>query len=163
MIEFTEGDLFDAPQQYGAKMLAHGVNAAGVMGAGIAVAFRERFPDMYADYRNACITGNLRAGDLFMYRPFDSYWIANLCTQPATSGATYDAVWSSLTRLVGWLETADTSDKIDVIAMPQIAAGLGGLNWDVVRAMLVANFDTPAMSNRTLVVYEKFVPSQIKK
>ena len=45
---FVKGDLF---RQEGLRALAHGCNCAGAMGKGIAVEFRERFPKMYAEYK----------------------------------------------------------------------------------------------------------------
>jgi O-acetyl-ADP-ribose deacetylase (regulator of RNase III) len=52
--EIIKGDLFDPAHKFNA--LAQGVNTKGVMGAGIAVAFRERFPAMYAEYQQWCST-----------------------------------------------------------------------------------------------------------
>jgi O-acetyl-ADP-ribose deacetylase (regulator of RNase III) len=47
-----QGDLFDPAHKFNA--LAQGVNTRGIMGSGIAVDFREKFPDMYEDYMDEC-------------------------------------------------------------------------------------------------------------
>ncbi len=46
------GDIFSSP----AKVLAHGCNTFGHMGAGIAVQFRIRFPAMFRAYQQFCYT-----------------------------------------------------------------------------------------------------------
>lgn len=50
--EIIKGDLFDPTHNFDA--LAQGVNTFGIMGAGIAVKFREDYPEMYEDYKNMC-------------------------------------------------------------------------------------------------------------
>jgi O-acetyl-ADP-ribose deacetylase (regulator of RNase III) len=52
VIHYVAGDLF--ANEHGAQALAHGCNCIGSMGAGIAVGFRERYPDMYEEYRRRC-------------------------------------------------------------------------------------------------------------
>jgi O-acetyl-ADP-ribose deacetylase (regulator of RNase III) len=47
-----QGDLFDPAHEF--EALAQGVNTQGLMGAGIAVPFREKWPEMYEDYKKVC-------------------------------------------------------------------------------------------------------------
>ncbi|CAI7600047.1 unnamed protein product [Penicillium glandicola] len=51
-VQETPGDLFDAPN---GGALIHACNCEGVWGAGIARAFRERYPAAYKIYRNHCL------------------------------------------------------------------------------------------------------------
>jgi O-acetyl-ADP-ribose deacetylase (regulator of RNase III) len=50
--QIVQGDLFDP--EFGFDALAQGVNTQGLMGAGIAVAFKNNWPDMYEDYKERC-------------------------------------------------------------------------------------------------------------
>lgn len=50
--DIITGDLFDPAHQF--EGLAQGVNCEGLMGAGIAVVFRTRFPKMYEEYKALC-------------------------------------------------------------------------------------------------------------
>lgn len=50
MFKVVEGDLFAS----GADVLAHGCNTYGSMGRGIAVAFRDRWPEMFRKYNLHC-------------------------------------------------------------------------------------------------------------
>ena len=63
-----QGDLFDPELKFDA--LAQGVNTLGVMGAGIAVPFREKNPKMYEEYRALCLKHKtLLSGLLHVYEP----------------------------------------------------------------------------------------------
>lgn len=63
-----QGDLFDPELNFDA--LAQGVNTYGVMGAGIAVPFKEKFPEMYEDYKSLCNKyGGTLAGLLHIWTP----------------------------------------------------------------------------------------------
>ena len=53
MTQILVGDLFES----GAQTLVNTVNCVGVMGKGVALAFRKRFPEMYADYVARCEAG----------------------------------------------------------------------------------------------------------
>lgn len=115
------GDLFDATE----PALAHGCNCAGAMGKGIAVEFRRRWPDMYRAYHERCLDGAFQPGDVFPWSAPDRL-IYNLGTQRTwRTAATLDAVRGSVVAMIDHA----TEHGIAAIAMPRIAAGLGGLDW----------------------------------
>ena len=58
MIIPSEGNSFDVD----ADVRVNTVNCVGVMGTGVALAFRKRYPKMFADYRDACHAGLVRPG-----------------------------------------------------------------------------------------------------
>jgi O-acetyl-ADP-ribose deacetylase (regulator of RNase III) len=67
--EIIQGDLF--VNDFNFDALAQGVNTQGIMGAGIAVPFREKFPNMYEDYKRRCATyGDALAGLLHVWHPW---------------------------------------------------------------------------------------------
>jgi O-acetyl-ADP-ribose deacetylase (regulator of RNase III) len=66
--EIIKGDLFDPAHNF--EALAQGVNTKGLMGAGIAVEFKNRFPDMYDDYVHRCTQfGEALGGLVHAYHP----------------------------------------------------------------------------------------------
>ena len=62
MIHYTKGNLLDSS----AEALVNTVNTVGVMGKGIALQFKERFPMNYARYHKACKDGKVRIGEMFV-------------------------------------------------------------------------------------------------
>ena len=68
--QIIQGDLFDPEFQFDA--LAQGVNTQGLMGAGIAVPFKNNWPDMYEEYKERCQQfGPSLGGLVHIYRPED--------------------------------------------------------------------------------------------
>ena len=64
MIKFTQGNLLDAD----VEAVVNTVNTVGVMGKGIALMFKERFPENFAAYARACKAGDVRLGEMFVTR-----------------------------------------------------------------------------------------------
>lgn len=135
------GDLFDASE----PAFAQGCNCAGAMGKGIAVEFRRRWPEMYEEYRLRCERGEFVPGGLFTWVADDRI-IMNLGTQRTwRTNATVQAVSSSVGAMVGYAR----ANGITAVAMPRIAAGLGGLDWRTVRTIL----DETVPDELTVIVY----------
>ena len=129
-VEERVGDLFAAAD---VDAIGHGCNCAGVMGAGIAVEFKRRWPAMFEEYRRRCLDGRFGLGDVFAW-PGDGLVVYNLGTQ-RTKGtkATLDAVATATERML-----RDAAERgVTVIGLPRIGAGLGGLPWPAVRGRLV--------------------------
>ena len=154
-IQYISGDLFT--NRYGCQALAHGCNCKGSMGAGIAVGFRERYPEMYEEYRRRCkaTPRELNPGDVFFWKADDKPSIFNLATQEDywRSRATYPAIEQVLQTMK---QLADR-ENIQTIAMPRIGSGYGGLSWRKVKVIVEQIFsDWPG----TLCVYEEFIAGQ---
>lgn len=137
-LSIVKGDLFTAPEDY----IAHGCNAQGVMGSGVALEIRRRFPDAYKAYM---ATKPLLVGTAVI-----SGRVINLITQQ-TYGREKKKYASP-----EWIHAALLSMETQIpggksIAMPAIGAGLGGLNfWNDVEPVLV---DHAESFDRNIVVY----------
>jgi len=127
-LQMVDGDLFDL----NLPALGHGCNCRGAMGAGIAVEFKRRYPEMYQAYRKLCLAGDFELGDVFVWTA-SAQVIYNLATQPVPKpSATLEAVEQSVQRA---LDDAEHRG-IDRIGVPRIGAGLGGLSWPDVESTL---------------------------
>jgi Predicted phosphatase homologous to the C-terminal domain of histone macroH2A1 len=121
-----KGDIFSIE---GVKNYAHGCNCAGAMGKGIALQFREKYPEMYKQYVALCKNGDFKPGGVFDYSENGTH-IYNLGTQETwRTKAKLDYIRMSFRKM---LELA-TASQVASIAMPAIGAGLGGLAWDSVK------------------------------
>jgi len=151
MVKFVTGDLFTYP---GLDAIAHGCNCAGVMGAGIAKEFKKRFPGNYEYYKAACTDGSFRPGIVLSYKAFNKY-ILNLATQdefinPATLDVVKECLWQMLD--VVNMSNACGYSNIKTIGLPRIGAGLGGLDWDEVKQVIL-ELDTEGLE---LIVFEEW-------
>ncbi len=144
-VVFCKGDLFLS----GAQTLAHGCNCRGVMGAGIAVAFKKRFLDMFERYKHVCTFGEFTPGKAYVDKKCTP-WVLNLATQWAFSGAELKFIKQTFQ----WIADKYQEEEITSIAMPQIGAGYGGLNWHSVKELIT---DILHPLPIPIYVYEKFV------
>lgn len=123
------GDLFTTHS----RGIGHGVNVDGMMGAGIAVVFRKRFPAMYGAYAAACMTGALEPGGVFIWEEPNAGFIYNIASQDRPGANAH----------LGWLDTgvrealahAD-EHGITSISLPRIGCGIGGLDWEAAQLVL---------------------------
>lgn len=121
--------------------IGHGVNTKGVMGAGIAKTIRANFPDVYSLYRDYCQEGRLKPGDVFpafsvMSNP--NRWIFNIASQNNTGpDATYEWVEMGMAKALVLAKNLGLSG----LALPRIASGIGGLEWDLVEPIMTAAAD----------------------
>jgi O-acetyl-ADP-ribose deacetylase (regulator of RNase III) len=120
-----DGDIFRS----NAQTLVNTVNCVGVMGKGIALGFKRRFPEMYDDYVARCEKGDVKLGHPYLYRYEGGPWILNFPTKDH---------WKSRSRLKDIEQGLDRLLRhyaewgVTSIAVPPLGAGNGGLEWHVV-------------------------------
>lgn len=135
-LEFvTSGDLLLDPFQ--ARVIP--VNCEGVMGKGLARAFREHRPHLLAPYRDLCARGNLAAGRIGVLLDRSG---ANPETDPLWVLFPTKVFWrlpsemayieSGLAALVTWA----SARRPHGLALPALGCGEGGLPWPAVKAAL---------------------------
>ena len=76
LVTFQSGDLLASK----AQTLVNTVNCVGIMGKGIALAFKRRYPDMYKDYVRRCDVGSVKLGRPYAYQA-DDHLIVNFPTK----------------------------------------------------------------------------------
>lgn len=109
------------------------VNCVGVMGKGLELEFKKRYPEMYEDYLVRCHAKQVRLGEPYLYRGLRSPWIINFPTKDH---------WRSISRLsdiisgLEYLERQYAEWGITSLAMPALGCGNGQLEWRVVGPML---------------------------
>ncbi len=125
MVTVKIGNLFDSQ----AQTLVNTVNCVGVMGKGVALEFKKRFPKMYEDYVARCKRGEVRLGRPYLYRTLTPPWVLNFPTKDH---------WRSVSRLqdieqgLEYLLTHYREWGIESLAVPPLGCGQGNLEWRVV-------------------------------
>lgn len=172
MIETAQGNLLEAP----VEALVNTVNTEGIMGKGIALQFRQAYPEMFRAYEKACRDGEVRLGNVHI---FDlgglvggPRWIVNFPTK---------GHWKSRSRLAdiekGLVDLITRVRELHIksIAVPPLGCGNGGLFWSDVQPRIEEAFeqlpdvrtliyaptgapDAKAMPNRT--EWSKMTPGQ---
>lgn len=121
-IKVLIGDIFESE----AEVLVNTVNCVGVMGKGIALQFKKRFPDMMKDYKARCEAGLVKIGEPYLYQNMFGNSVLNFPTKNH---------WRAVSRLHDVIKGLDyfienyQSWKIKSIAFPPLGCGNGGLEW----------------------------------
>lgn len=129
MIRYTQGNLLEAP----AEALINTVNEVGVMGKGVALMFREAFPENTRAYEAACKAGEVHVGRMLVTRNQDLVgprWIINFPTKKHwRHPSKLEWVRDGLNDLVRVIR----ENGIRSVAVPPLGCGNGGLEWSHVR------------------------------
>jgi len=128
MIRFVTGNILESK----AQTLVNTVNCVGVMGKGLAKAFRDQWPEMYREYQAACRRRELRSGKPFLWRDLHKQ-ILCLPTKDNWKGSSkYEFIEAGLEAI----RQQYRDWNIKSLAVPPLGCGLGGLEWDKVRALI---------------------------
>lgn len=143
MISYKDGDILTST----ADAIVIPVNCVGVMGAGLAKQFANKFPVGEEIYNSMCETKTIKMKSVawgftdfdvkrrVVFFPTKYHW---------SDKSNYDEIEASL-RAMKW--SVNVLPEIESIAIPKIGCGLGGLKWEKVHKLIVdilgpAEFDT---------------------
>lgn len=134
MITYRQGNLLDAD----VEAVVNTVNTVGVMGKGIALMFKERYPENFRAYEAACKAGEVQVGRMFVTATGElngPRWVINFPTKQHWRHPSHRE----------WIE-AGLEDLVQVVrekgirslALPPLGCGNGGLDWREVRTLIEA-------------------------
>jgi O-acetyl-ADP-ribose deacetylase (regulator of RNase III) len=137
MIRLIQGDLL---KQDDVDAIVNTVNCVGVMGKGIALQFKNRWPANFAEYAAACKAGQVRPGRMLIYDSgglVKPNYIINFPTKEHWRGTSkIEFIEDGLVDLVSQVRRL----RIRSIAIPPLGCGNGGLSWNKVRPLIEGAF-----------------------
>ena len=166
MITYVKGDIFNSP----AKIIVNTVNTVGVMGKGIALEFKNRYPKMFYEYQKLCENSQLDVGRLFLWRKSEK-WVLLFPTKKH---------WRNPSKLeyieIGLKKFVQNWDKLgaEAIAFPRLGCGNGGLDWKEVKPLMekylkplpiqiyvyVDNYHDPVPEHENITEIEKWLSGE---
>ena len=157
MITEVQGDILLSK----ANAIAHGVAPNDHFDSGLALSLRQQWPAMVKDFRHYCQTSHPKAGEIWSWTGADGRMVINLMTQAAAYGhgekpgaATLENVNHALRALAKLV----AAEKIESLALPKLATGVGGLEWRDVKPLIehhLGGLDLP------VYVYSVFHAGQV--
>lgn len=123
-------NIFDS----GCDALVNPVNCVGVMGAGLAAQFKERYPDAYSIYRRDCFNKLVRLGEMHIVWTQGKHIIHFPTKYHWRDKSKLEDIEAGLEDLTNRLPESN----ITSIAVPALGCGLGGLKWGDVRPLIEA-------------------------
>lgn len=150
MLKFKKGDIFKEE----VEAIVNPVNCVGVMGRGLALEFKKRFPENFKMYKESCLIGDVIPGRMLVtfggcvkpYRfiinfPTKRHWKDLSCLEDISLG---------LDRLrLGLI-----NNEVKSIAIPALGCGLGNLKWWVVKELISSKLNNLDVN---IVVFEPYV------
>ncbi len=150
MIKVLIENLFESKMQ----TLVNAVNCVGVMGKGIALEFKKRFPDMFKDYAARCKRKEVALGQPYLYRGKQPPYILNFPTKDHwRSASNLDDIKKGFQFFLDHYRVWGISS----IAVPALGCGAGQLSWRVVGPVLYRNLSKMDIS---VELYAPFGTSQ---
>ena len=129
IVTVVNGDIMNST----AQTIVNTVNCVGVMGKGVALAFKRQFPDMYQDYVGRCNRGEVKPGIPYLYIDKSGTRIVNFPTKDHwRQKSSY--VW--IATGLAYLATHVKEWGITSLALPPLGCTNGGLDWLLVKPMI---------------------------
>lgn len=133
MIHYKKGNLFESE----AEALVNTVNTVGVMGKGLALQFKEIFPNNYKIYRDICKNGDFHIGQMLITE--ESSIITGhkiIINFPTKTHWKYPSEYSYIQEGLAALYDEIKCRGIKSVAIPPLGSHNGGLEWDKVKKMI---------------------------
>lgn len=159
MIIEVEGDILLSR----AQAIAHGVAANDPMTQGLAKSLHEKMPSMHKDFHHWCHQQHPEPGEAWVWAAADGVRIVNLITQEGGYGHSarpYKASVKNVSHALKALKKMAIKEKFASLALPRLATGVGGLNWDDVSPLIqdhLGDLDIP------VYIYITYIPDQAAK
>lgn len=147
-MKYTVGNILEAQ----VEALVNTVNTTGVMGKGIALAFKKAFPENFKEYEKAAKNGLLNVGTMLItetHRLTPKYIINFPTKKHWKQPSKLEYIETGLQALV----TLIRQNNIHSIAIPPLGSGNGRLRWSEVK-VLVEKYLSPLSSDVEIIVYE---------
>ena len=134
MIEYVTGDFFD----YDADIRINTVNCVGVMGAGVALEFKKRYPEMFKAYVKVCKGGGIEPGKPYVWEEIDLFSRCIVINLPTKIHWKNSSKYEYIEKDLIWLkEYLSKKSKKTVVTLPALGCGHGGLDWDIVKKQII--------------------------
>lgn len=112
------------------------VNCVGVMGAGVALAFKKEYPEMFKEYREECNQGNVRPGNPHVWTDYRLEGNTTIINFPTKDDWRQPSKYEYIEAGLEWLRSfLQKKGKVSV-TLPALGCGHGGLDWGRVRELI---------------------------
>lgn len=125
----VRGNIFDTKMQ----TIVIPVNCMGVMGAGLALECKKRFPDAFVDYRRLVANNSLKIGVPCLTKRQSIPWVLHF---PTKGDWRYYSEMEAIDVGLAYLIEHYQSMGITSLAVPALGCGLGNLNWNYVKLLI---------------------------
>lgn len=134
MITYLKGDIFSSP----AQVLVNTVNTVGVMGKGVALECKKRYPEMFLYYQELCDEKKLDIGNLCLWKDVDKWILLFPTKKHWRNPSKLEYIEAGLKKFVA----SYYKMGIESIAFPRLGCGNGQLKWKDVKPLMEKHLGT---------------------
>ncbi|MGI9318068.1 MAG: macro domain-containing protein [bacterium] len=156
MIHKIEGDILLT----GAQVIAHGVAANDPMNQGLAQSLHKQYPAMHKDYHHWCHIQHRKPGEAWMWGGVAGIRLVNLITQEGgykRGSPPGKATTVHVNHALRSLKKMIQKEKFSSIALPRLATGVGGLDWEDVEPLIETQLGDAGIP---VFVYTRYTPGK---
>lgn len=128
MLEYIQGNIFDSP----AQVIVNTVNTVGVMGKGLALSFKQRYPNMFEHYKKICEKKQFTIGKLMLFYEPDHWLLLFPTKENWRNPSKLEYIEKGLMKFVN----SYAEKNITSIAFPKLGCGNGELDWSDVKPLM---------------------------
>ena len=132
MIEYLKGNLLESD----AEALVNTVNTVGIMGKGLALQFKERFPNNYHIYHDVCKKGGLHIGEMLITEEATLNGKKTIINFPTKTSWRKPSEYIYIEKGLIALKKEIEERQLKSIAIPPLGTRNGGLDWNRVKEMI---------------------------
>lgn len=144
MINFVKGDILLSNDE----AIINPVNIVGVMGKGLALQFKEKYPLNFKLYHNACKNNKVQIGKMYATRENNKIIINFPTKKHWRNPSKIEYINSGLDSLILLIQ----QNNIKSVSIPPLGCGCGGLNWDEVKQLIIQKLSI--LDNVIINIYE---------
>lgn len=133
MIEFVSGDMFEKK----ADIRINTVNCVGAMGAGVALAFKSKFPVMFKEYYKECQKKTIRPGKPHVWTDYRIDGNVTIINFPTKDNWRDPSEYRYIELGLKWLREFLKEKQEISVTIPALGCGHGGLEWERVKGFIV--------------------------
>lgn len=135
MIKFVKGNIFD----FEADIRINTVNCVGVMGAGVALLFKNRYPEMFIEYAQACLKNEVRPGFPHVWKQSTMFADLTIINFPTKDHWKNPSEYVYVEKGLSWLRNYLNGCTNKTVTIPALGCGHGGLDWSIVKEMIASS------------------------
>ena len=131
-MKIVDGNILDVKS----GIICHQVNSKGVMGAGLALAIKNKYPIVYKEYMEVYNNGDLLVGRVLHTEVSDGLYVANLCAQGMYGYGGRFTDYEALEQCIESVRKFAIDNELPIYFPFGIGCGLAGGDWDIVSGII---------------------------
>jgi O-acetyl-ADP-ribose deacetylase (regulator of RNase III) len=147
MIEYKNGDIL----REDVEAIVNTVNCVGIMGRGLALQFKNKFPQNFKEYQLACTNKEVQLGKMFVHQTGQLINPKYIINFPTKGHWKQNSKIEDISNGLDDLTTIIEKYSIKSIAIPPLGSGLGGLDWKMVKKLIEEKLKN---INCTVILFE---------